>query len=144
MKLCKILLSLLLAVMLCCNFVMPVMAAEEEEESMDTYVLTYGVPESDYDGPNMQYFSTYVTDYIYDGQPTYIQNNIFSLYHTVTGEVVPAYCTDIKVAAAANNYYRRLNLEDSTYAASAAKKLRAIVLGGFYLAPIAGVEVGIE
>lgn len=138
MKFGKNLLLILLAFLLCCNFVMPVTAAEEEEESMDTYVLTYGVPESAYDGPNMQYFSTYVTDYIYDGQPTYIQNNIFSLYHTITGEIVPAYCTDIKVAAAANNYYRRLNLEDSTYAASAAKKLRAIVLGGFYLAPIAG------
>ena len=104
----------------------------------DTYVLHYGVADDDYTGPNIQYFSPYVTDYIYDGTATYIQNNIFSLYNTVTKEVVPAYCTDIKVGAAVNNVYRRLNLEDSTYAASAAGRLRAVVRNGFYLVPIAG------
>lgn len=116
----------------------PAVFAAEEEEDLSAYILNHNVADDGYNGPNLQYFSPYVTDYSFDGIPTYIQSNIYSLYNTVTGEVVPAYCTDIEVGAYADRRYRRQNLEDSTYAASAAGQLRAIVLNGFYLPPISG------
>lgn len=112
--------------------------AATDEDDLSVYVLHHNVPDDGYDGPNLQYFSPYVTDYLFDGEPSYIQSNIFSLYNTITGEVVPAYCTDIKVGAFPDNRYRRLNLEDSTFAANSANQLRAIMRGGFYIVPIAG------
>lgn len=132
-------LSLLLALLIALSATGFVFAADTaDEDDLSIYVLNHNVPDDGYDGPNLQYFSPYVTNYTYEGQPSYIQNNIFSLYNTVTGEVVPTYCTDIKVGAFADHRYRRLNLEDSTFAASAAGLLRAIMLEGFYLAPISG------
>ena len=129
-------LSLLLALLMMVSAVGVAFAAEDDDLSV--YVLHHNVPDDSYDGPNLQYFSPYVTDFIFDGEPSYIQSNIFSLYNTVTGEVVPAYCTDIKVGAFPDKRYRRLNLEDSTFAASAAGQLRAIMLEGFYIVPISG------
>ena len=129
-------LSLLLALLMIVSAVGVAFAAEDDDLSV--YVLHHNVPDDGYDGPNLQYFSPYVTDFIFDGEPSYIQSNIFSLYNTVTGEVVPAYCTDIKVGAFPDKRYRRLNLEDSTFAASAAGQLRAIMLEGFYIVPISG------
>jgi fimbrial isopeptide formation D2 family protein/LPXTG-motif cell wall-anchored protein len=123
----------LLATMLPCSI-----AAVTEEEDLSTYVLHHNVSDDDYDGPNLQYFSPYVTDYIFEGTPSFIQSNIFSLYNTVNKEVIPTYCTDIKVGALPDHRYRRLNLEDSTYAAGAAGKLRAIVRNGFYIIPKVG------
>ncbi len=136
MKLLKRALSILLAVLLIASLFSTAFAAEDEDKS--TYVLHYGVADDGYDGPNLQYFSPYVTDYAIDGALSYIQSNIFSLYNTVTKEVVPAYCTDIEVGAYTNRIYRRQNLEDSTYAATSASLLRAIVLNGFYIPPISG------
>lgn len=136
MKALKCTLSLLFAVLLVMSMTSAAFAAETtDDEDLSTYVLHHNVSDDDYDGPNLQYFSPYVTDYSFDGEPSYIQNNIFSLYNTVNGEVIPTYCTDIKVGALPDHRYRRQNLEDSTYAASAAGLLRAIILEGFYIVP---------
>ncbi len=134
MKSLKRVLSLLIAAVLAMSMAGTVFAAEEYEET-DEYVLNHNVSDDDYDGPRFQYFSPYITDYAYDGSPSYIQSNIFSLYNTITKEVIPAYCTDIKVGALPDHRYRRQNLEDSTYAAGAAGLLRAIVQEGFYIVP---------
>lgn len=123
----------LVVTMLCASF-----AAEMSEEDSKIYVLHHNVEGNGYTGPKFQYFSPYVTDYLFDGVPSYIQHNVFSLYNTVTGEVVPTYCTDIKVGALPDRHYRQLNLEDSTYAAASAGQLRSIVLNGYYLVPIKG------
>lgn len=111
-------------------------SAEDEYVETDSYVLHHNVSDNGYEGAPFQYFGAYITDYSYDGRQTYIQNNIFSLYNTQNNSVIPVYCTDIQVAASAGSYYRRINLEDSTVAASAASLLRAIVKNGFYLEPI--------
>ena len=79
----------------------------------DVYVLNYGVPDDDYTGPNMHYFSPYTIDYVYEDVANWSQIFVFSLYNTTNGEVVPAYCVDIKVGAKENSHYRRLNLEDT-------------------------------
>lgn len=130
-------LSLLLAVLLAVSATGYIFAAEPMAED-DVYVLNYGVPDDDYTGPNMHYFSPYTIDYVYEDVANWSQIFVFSLYNTTNGEVVPAYCVDIKVGAQENSRYRRLNLEDSTYASTAAGQLRAIVMNGFYLPPIAG------
>ncbi len=110
----------------------PVSFAVEDDA---VYVLNYGVADDGYDGPDMQYFSPYLTNYIYDDTPySYHQIYIFSLYNTVSGKVVPTYCTDILIGARKGSKYRRLNLEDSTFAAGSAGRLRAIVKNGFYVA----------
>ena len=131
----KRVLSFVFAIALTMSLGMFVFAAEiTDEDDISVYVLHHNVPDDGYDGPNLQYFSPYVTDYRFDSEPSYIQSNIFSLYNTLNQQVIPTYCTDIKVGALPDHRYRRLNLEDSTYAASAAGLLRAIILNGFYLA----------
>lgn len=56
---------------------------------------------------------------------------LFGLTNISTGETIEiAYCTDMPVDAVDANY-QRLNLTDSTYAASHADKLRAIVLDSY-------------
>ena len=140
MKVIRPVLSLLLAILLVVSVSVTAFAAEEDED-LSVYVYHHNVTDDDYDGPNLQYFSPYVTDFTFDDAPSYIQSNIFSLYNTLNGEVVPVYCTDIQVGAFPDHRYRRLNLEDSTFAASAAGHLRAIMLEGFYIVPISGESV---
>ena len=136
MKTYRRLICTLLCILLTVSMIPTAFAAEEDD--LSAYVYHHNVADDDYDGPNLQYFSPYVTDYTFDGNPTYIQNNIFSMYNTLNGEVIPVYCTDIEVGALPDHRYRRLNLEDSTYAASAAGHLRAILRNGFYVVPISG------
>ena len=138
MKALSRILLLLMAALLVIFSVPVALAADVDADDLSVYVLHHNVSDDDYDGPNLQYFSPYVTDYIYDGAPSYIQSNIFSLYNTVNKEVIPTYCTDIKVGALPDHRYRRLNLEDSSYAAGAAGHLRAIVRNGFYIVPRSG------
>ena len=108
------------------------LGAEEEDEAV--YVLNYGVKDDPYTGPDKEYFSPYLVNYLYDDAPnSYHQVYMFALYNTVTGKVVPTYCTDILIGARVENRYRRLNLEDSTFAAGSAGRLRAIVKNGFYV-----------
>lgn len=127
----KRILALLTAMVLLAS-VIPAVWADEEDDSV--YVLNYGVEGDGYDGPNNQYFSPYLVDYIYDGNPhRYHQIFIFSLYNTVSNEVIPTYCTDTLVGVTPGSQYRRMNLEDSTFAAGSAGRLRAIVKNGFYV-----------
>lgn len=71
-----------------------------------------------------------------NGSP--IQCFVFTMYDTVNGKHFPTYCTDIHVTAVQGGDYRRLNLEDSPYAESAAGQIRAILQEGFYIIPIEG------
>lgn len=81
---------------------------------------------------NYAYFSPFVPLLTYDGTEVNGYSILFGLTNTETGETLEnAYCTDMPVDAAVGAKYRRLNLTDSTYAASHADKLRAIVLGSY-------------
>ena len=113
-----------------------VAAAGEEVTEDDIYVLQQKVAGSEYTGPNVQYASPYVTDYRYaDEIPTIKQSLMYSMYNSSSKTVIPAYCMDIRTPAHGGNVYHRLNLEDATYASSIAKKIRAIILNGFYIDP---------
>lgn len=134
--------SRLLSLTLCVLLLLPVfvtmggsvLAAGEE----DTYVLNHRVDGDGYSGPDLQYFSPYRIKATMDGEVITMKNCLFSLYNTRNNQAIPVYCTDISVLANSNFTYRRINLEDSTYAAEAAGHIRAIVRNGFYLMPIEG------
>ena len=106
-----------------------------EYEETDSYIYHFYVADDGYNGPKFQYFSPYYAQYNYNNGEKQGRDQIFlyTIYNSVTGEVIPAYCTDIFTGAYEGNKYRRLNLEDSTYAASSGPLLRAIMLNGFYL-----------
>ncbi len=114
---------------------MPMARAGGEE---DTYVLHYQVDGDGYEGPELQYFSPYRLSCTLNRKSITMKNCIFSLYNTVNGEVIPVYCTDISVLAKENSAYRRINLEESTFAADAADMIRAIVYKGFYIPHVEG------
>lgn len=77
------------------------------------------------------YFSPFVPLLTYDNTEVDGYSILFGLTNTYTGETSEiAYCTDMPVDAKVANY-QRLNLTDSTYAATHANKLRAIVLGSY-------------
>ena len=128
--------------LLCLLLILPLLAYVQGEEAVSgeqvTYVLNHRVDGDGYSGPDLQYFSPYRIAAVMDSKSIHMKNCIFSLYNTVNDEVIPVYCTDISVLANANYTYRRINLEDSTYAAGAAGEIRAIVRNGFYLSPIPG------
>ena len=52
-----------------------------------------------------------------------------------TGDIIPTYCLDVLTSANGGTWYRRQNLEDSTYSGSTAGRVRAIMLTGFYIDP---------
>lgn len=137
-------LSLLMAVILLLSMAVMTVSANDEEDYVETdpYIYDHGVTGDGYDGPEFQYFSPYLLNYIYEDTPhSYHQIYVFSMYNTLTHEVVPAYCTDINVGAYNGHSYRRQNLEDSTYAADAASQIRTIMLNGFYPVPISGETI---
>ena len=94
----------------------------------DTYVLDYA---GSYSGHKWQYFSPYWPAYLFDGRSDYTQSISFTLYNTTNGAVIPTYCTDLNVGLNSGSDFRRLNLEDSTYAATSAGLLRSIFNNGF-------------
>ena len=112
-------------------------------EPTDTYVLNYN---GAYDGPKWQYFSPYIPAWTYDGQSDYNNTISFTLYDTGSTDRFATYCTDVAVGLASDSDFRRINLEDSTYAGAAAGQLRSVFLKGFPhtrledLAAAAGVE----
>lgn len=121
--------SLVLAILLMVSVMaIPVSAEGNAYEPTDTYVLDYN---GTYSGAKWQYFSPYWPAFTYDGEGDYTQSISFTLYNTRTGEVFPTYCTDLVVGLDNGSNFRRINLEDSTYAATAAGLLRSIVLKGF-------------
>lgn len=120
----------------------PVGYAAEVTEA-DTYVLqrlgTQSTrPYTDY-GPNFQYQSPYEADFTYEGivynKATYRQPGLFSMKNGETGDIIPTYCLDVLTSANGGTWYRRQNLEDSTYSGSTAGRVRAIMLNGFYIDP---------
>ena len=129
MKRMRPILSAVLAMLLVLpSLTVPAFAGETGYEPTDAYALNYnGV----YEGSKWQYFSPYWPAYTYDGKADYTQSISFTLHHTVSEESFPAYCTDLVVGLDNNSDFRRLNLEDSTYAAGAAGLLRSVMLQGF-------------
>ena len=114
----------------------PAAFAADVNGEEDTYVLLrYNT--GDYTGPNMQYASPYSADYVYTTYDlsTFIQPALYSMYNNKSGEVIPVYCMDINVGAYGGHTYRRLNLEDASYASSVSNRIRAIVRHGFYIDP---------
>lgn len=132
-------LTLLMCIPLLLSLFANVSAAEITAGEKATYVLTYDSDDADIAGPELQYFTPYRVQYrMNGGSKKTMKTCIFSLYNTVDDTVIPVYCSDIDTLAESNYVYRRINLEDSTYAASAAGLIRAIVNQGFYLLPIEG------
>ena len=144
MKRIKPILSAVLALALVLSMLtVPAFADETGYEPANSYVLNFnGV----YEGCKWQYFSPYWPAFTYDGSADYTQSISFTLYNTVSGEGFPTYCTDLIVGLDNGSNFRRLNLEDSTYAAGAAGLLRSVMLKGFpnvtaeELGEAAGVE----
>lgn len=94
----------------------------------DSYVLAFG---SKSGALEYAYFSPFTPLLTYNNTEVYGYSILFGLNNTYTGEISEiAYCTDMPVDAVDANY-QRLNLTDSTYAATHANKLRAIVLGSY-------------
>lgn len=118
------LLALLMAGLMAVSMLGVAVRADEA----DTYVLNYnGV----YDGAKWQYFSPYLPAWVYDGSPDSNNTIAFTLYDTRNGNGFPVYCTDVAVGLDNDSDFRRINLEDSSYAGAAAGKLRSIYLHGF-------------
>lgn len=131
MKMFRRILSMMLLLALMLSMVPGVSAADLTEE--DTYVLN-----RDANGNYLyQYQSCYALshDYnkIYGGAGKLTQVFVYTMYNRQSQVHIPAYCVDISVTAEQGWDYRRLNLEDSTYFGSAAGRMRAIVLEGFYI-----------
>lgn len=120
-----------------------VSADESTYVETNTYVLDYN---GTYTGSKWQYFSPYWPAFEFDGVEDYTQSIAFTLYDTANEEAFPVYCTDLETGLIDISAYRRINLEDSTYAGSAAGVLRSIVLKGYpntdkgALGKAAGVE----
>ncbi len=132
----------ILVVLLCIPLILflfaNVLGAETPAGEQATYVLNHQVDGDNYNGPALQYFSPYRIACNMGSERIQMKNCIFSLYNTTNDQVIPVYCSDISVLANPNFSYRRINLEDSTYAAGAAGQIRAIVQNGFYLMPMEG------
>ncbi len=129
---------LLMCISLLCSLIANALGAEASVGEQATYVLNHQVDGDGYDGPELQYFSPYRIACTLNQERIQMKNCIFSLYNTTNDQVIPVYCSDISVLANPNYSYRRLNLEDSTFAAGAAGQIRAIVRNGFYIMPIEG------
>lgn len=129
----KLLSRLLGLFLLLTTLTLPALAAQGAENSgsgntfqyTDSYVLSLGKN-------SYAYFSPFTPLLTYDGNEVSGYSILFQLKNTYTGEIMEnAYCTDMPVDAQDNFNYQRLNLTDSTYAATHANKLRAIVLGSY-------------
>ena len=122
MKKTKKLPALLTAALMAVNLFCGAVHAEEPApgyEAAQTYVLNYnGV----YAGAKWQYFSPYMPSWVYDGRSDCNNAISFTLYDTHNDSGFPVYCTDVAVGLDNDSNFRRINLEDSTYAGSAAGK----------------------
>ena len=114
----------------------PVAAAEITESA--TYVLNRdgnGEALYRYQSPCM---IGYDLNEQYGGNGVPIQAFIYTMYNSTTGKSFSTYCSDIHITAVQGANYRRLNLEDSSFSAHAAGKLRAILQQGFYIIAVDG------
>ena len=141
-QLLALVMAVLMAVSICA---VPARADEAAPgyEAEDVYVLNYN---GAYDGAKWQYFSPYIPAWVYDGQSDYNNAIAFTLYDTRSGSGFPVYCTDVAVGLDNDSDFRRINLEDSGYAAFAAGKLRAVYRNGFPNTALAdlGAAAGVE
>lgn len=133
MTMLKRTLALLLTLVLVFAMVPAASAAVISED--DTYVLQRKGGTSSYTGPTMQYSSPYSADFTYNADPGRVFPSLYTMYNSRSGDVIPTYCTDIKVAAREGTIYRRMNLEESHFSNSSAGLIRAIVNNGFYIVP---------
>jgi len=127
MKAFRKILIMLLVLCLLLSIAPAAFAAEVTEG--DTYVLNRD-KNSDF---LYQYQSCYTIDYDNNGSKGWTQIWVYTMYNTISKVAIPAYCIDQSVTAERGVNYRRLNLEDSSYSATVAGKIRAIVLEGFYI-----------
>lgn len=113
-------------------------AANEDVSEDNTYVLNRdgnGEPLYTYQSPCM---IGYDLNNKYGGNGVPIQAFIYTMYNEITGEHFPTYCGDINISAIQGTDYRRLNLEDSSFSANSAGRVRAILQEGFYIIPESG------
>lgn len=109
-------------------------AAAEEVTVTNSYVLQY-------DGEDAQpylYGSRFSYDHSYSDpaageSSVWSYNNCPEIFNLVgPNGSVAAYCTDADTGTESDTYYRRMNLEDSTYHADgAAARLRSVILNSF-------------
>jgi len=120
----------LLVLLLSLTLILPMLtsAALADYEETNSYALNYN---GTYKGSKWQYFSPYWPAFKKYGIDDYTQSISFSLYNTVSEKCIPTYCTDLLTGLDDNSNFRRINLEDSTYAAHAAGVLRSIMRNGF-------------
>lgn len=124
--------SLLLVIILLLSVaVIPVAA----EENVDLYVF-----QRDGNGQPLYLYQSpckigYNLNGANEGADSPIQAFVYTMYNTKTEKHFPTYCTDINITAVQGAYYRRMNLEYSPFAGSAAGKIRAILQNGFYIIP---------
>ena len=134
----KRILSLLMSCAMAASMLGTVAFAEESTDpiydSEYSYALNYT---GNYSANQWQYFSPYMPSWSYDGAFDCNNTIAFTLVDTINNEGFPVYCTDIDTGLDSNSNFRRLNLEDSTYASAGAGLLRAIMLKGF---PNVGVD----
>ncbi len=134
----KRIISLVLSLVILLSLASSVTAADTEITESSTYVL-----DRDGNGETLYRYQSpcmigYDMNNQYGEKGIPIQAFVFTMYNQVTGEHFPTYCGDINVTAVQGANYRRLNLEDSSFSASAAGKIRAILQEGFYIIPIDG------
>ena len=139
----KRILLILLTLAMLLSLVPTAFAADGEVTEADTYVLQRkGVlstkPYTNL-GANYQYLSPYeailgVHGISYSGHVEFTPG-LFSMKNDNTDDMIPVYCMDVFTPATGGVWYRRKNLEDASYSASVAGRVRAIVLNGFYVDP---------
>lgn len=133
----KRIVTLLLTAFLILSAFSTVAFAAEVTEG-DTYVLN-----RDGNGEELYMFQSpcmvgYDMNNKYGGNGVPIQVFVYTMYNSETGEHFPTYCADINVTAVQGANYRRMNLEDSAFSATASGMIRAILEEGFYVSPING------
>ena len=113
-------------------------AKAAQTEATDAYVLNF-----DEGGQPFLYGSRYQMKHSYNDPDAGTSSvwtywnapEIFNLVYTDAEGVsksIAAYCTDVDTSTAESTYYRRINLEDSTYHESgAAERLRSVILNSF-------------
>lgn len=133
----KSFLSILLALILVIGSPGIDMITASAEESVDaSYVLHY---DSGEDGVKTYVYAALQNiDHSYEDSEANTKWNythtcaVFNLVNTTNGGSIAAYCTDVDTSAKSDTYYRRINLEDSSYHADgSAAKIRSVVLNSF-------------
>jgi len=141
---CRRLFAALVAIMMVVSMLGVTAYAEENE---GVYVLAYNSSADDFNGHRYSYFSPYRPNFKIENQDAQTTWSVmFNLYDTINKEAIPTYCTDLETGINDDATYRRINLEDSTYAGVGAGVLRAIVNKGFpnTTAAALGEAAGVE